>query len=471
VGRENEGYIRWKEENPDGDTFHDRKIILPEGVEDYRVIVYIRNNGVVILDNVWIRELPDINVLEEGMVVADSNYQPFAMDTRFLRFPGWVGYGYTDQEVLDCIQLLAGAGVQWIRTEALWNGLEPSQDVISSTYLNRLDLVIDNALANGIEHCVKLGIQPQWVSEAPNEADYWYYAPTSFVEFEEYVEYLANRYKGRVTYWEIGNEIDWTFWKSDLSKYKQYLETAYTTLKAVDPNNQVIMGGLAFDGIRVWQFWDGKEEFALQKLYDAGVKDYFDIFAIHPYTHVLEDGTIKSIHEINTAYEIMLKNGDGDKRIWLTELGISSYGNDANMLEMQADYIETVYTELVKHPKVDKIFWYTLRTDEGSNEFTNNYGIVNYDLSIRPAYTRLVGLAKTSVRKVNYSFIPDELRVDFKTDREIGYLDLGLFSDNWLALDSNFPNWSNGADLNHDGAVDFFDFGFFADYWMESYRP
>jgi len=151
---------------------------------------------------------------------------------------------------------------------------------------------------------------------------------------------------------------------------------------------------MAFDGVNVWETVEGAEEYALDKMYKAGIKDYFDIMAIHPYSHNLETGTIDSIHSINSVCEIMERYGDSGKPVWLNEIGISSLGNDPNKLAMQGEYLREVYTKLIKHPKVDKIFWYNFRCKAGEGELEDNLGIVNNDFGLRPSYNMLKSLPK-----------------------------------------------------------------------------
>ena len=62
----------------------------------------------------------------------------------------------------------------------------------------------------------------------------------------DFVKNIANRYKGKITAWEIWNEEDLSyFWKGSVEQYVELIKYAYTALKEVDENNTVVMGGLA----------------------------------------------------------------------------------------------------------------------------------------------------------------------------------------------------------------------------------
>jgi len=61
--------------------------------------------------------------------------------------------------------------------------------------------------------------------------------------------------------------------------------------------------------------------------------------------------------------------------------------------------------------------------------------------------------------------------IDFNADNKVGYDDLLIFSNAWLATSSD-PDWFDASkrDLNLDYKVDFLDFAIFAQYWMVSMK-
>ena len=396
-------------EAPDNISYHYKNMIIPQGFDDYQIHFGIVGQAEIILDNIQISKLPTFDLDAEGTAVKSRNYEPYGMSTHLNwevsqpvgDHPDWDSAnrnGFTDSEVIKALDLLKQAGAQWIRIDASWADSEPEKGKYNSSRLNRLDLIVNQSEKVGVHTYILLFSTPKWASQKPDEKDFWAYAPADLNQWENYVRFIAERYKGRIQYWEIGNEIDWIFWRSSIPDYAQYLKIAYKTLKEVDPENQVIMSGLAFDGSYVWQFRGGAEENSLQKLYDAGVKNYFDIFAIHPYAHVWEDHTTKSIDSINHAYQIMRANGD-DKPFWITELGTPSklIGSE----EKQAEYLRKVYTQIIKHPKVEKIFWYNFRNTAVGDEFEDAFGITNNDLTPKAAYQTFKNLSKPTTRKIN----------------------------------------------------------------------
>lgn len=452
-----------------GDNFQTINIIIPEGVSDYQIAFGVHRKGVVVIDNILIRQLPDIDLDGEGIAVDESDYQPYGMCTHFDRGPEWVGSGFTDAQVITCLDLLQEAGIQWIRVNASWCYLEWTRGQINGTMLSRIDLIVNEALSRGIQPYLQIGVSPQWASESPDAADWWAYAPADLDAWALHVTFLANRYKARIKYWEVHNEVDWIFWQSSPAQYVEFLRVAHQALKQVDPDNQVILGGLAFDGVHVYQLIPGATEYALQKMYDAGLKYYFDIMALHPYSHDPVYGTVVSADIINSVYEIMKRNYDGQKPIWLTELGIAAKGTDPVQLQNQAAYVENIFTELIRHPKVDKIFYYVFNCMQGQGEDLDNFGILNYDFTPRPAYFALKMLSKAASRIVNPTLLTENLRWDSNGDNRIDLADLVNMMQVWLKDDCRSSSGCDSADLDYSGRVDMADLANFANRWLETY--
>jgi hypothetical protein len=142
----------------------------------------------------------------------------------------------------------------------------------------------------------------------------------------------------------------------------------------------------------------------LQRLFDLGAGPHIDIFNEHMYTATVEE----CLYRINRFYRVMKENGAGDKPIWITEIGYSTHKNRTD--NQQAEYIQNMYTVLLSHPKVDKVFLYNFRckgTD--GDELEDRFGIVERDFAPRPAYTGLKDLPKRRQRLINPRFLSIDL--------------------------------------------------------------
>jgi hypothetical protein len=194
----------------------------------------------------------------------------------------------------------------------------------------------------------------------------------------------------------------------------EWIRTAHQVLKQVDPANQVIVGGFATDGVHTFYDPRGKQN-TLQLFYDLGLKECFDIFSIHPYSFDPDVGLVESIDRINTAWSVMERNGDGARRFWVTEIGVPStmVGEDA-----QAAYVENAYSVLLKHPCVDKVFWYNFRCKDFKHEEADSieraFGLVLTDFSPTKAYEKFCSMSNLTQRMFQSSYwekdvFPEEL--------------------------------------------------------------
>lgn len=84
------------------------------------------------------------------------------------------------------------------------------------------------------------------------------------------------------------------------------LKRLYPVIKSVKEDSVVIGGNI----------YGGNVE-DVQALYWAGIKGYFDVLEIHPYTDIPEFGV--DISQITAARSVMERNGDGRKQIFIGE--------------------------------------------------------------------------------------------------------------------------------------------------------
>ncbi len=84
----------------------------------------------------------------------------------------------------------------------------------------------------------------QLIQEKKDEKQQWRYPPR-LDAWRNWTRTLAQRYKGKIRYYEIWNEPDIQFFKGTAEQYFELLKAAYEEIKAVDPNAIVMTGGFA----------------------------------------------------------------------------------------------------------------------------------------------------------------------------------------------------------------------------------
>jgi hypothetical protein len=213
--------------------------------------------------------------------------------------------------------------------------------------------------------------------------------PTNDATFAEFMQFMAARYSGSVTYWELGNEVnEQEFWAvaHDLSpaRYTQFLKKGYAGVKAGNPSAIVISAGLA-----------GSDDQYLQSMYDAGAKGSFDVLGVHPYTqgrspYAKDPGAVYSTFDgLAVMKTTMERNGDAAKKIWVTEVGWQTSAVGYHVTEQeQAQYTYEAFQRVYESfPYVETVFIYGLHnTHTNPNVSVDNYGLMTLDYAPKPAY-------------------------------------------------------------------------------------
>jgi hypothetical protein len=232
----------------------------------------------------------------------------------------------------------------------------------------------------------------------------WNHPSSDHKAFLAYVRKVAMRYKDKVKFWEVWNEPDSrVYWEPQdgLRSYCALLKDTYQALKKVNPDCRVLNGGLA-NGLS-----------SVNNLYDHGAKGSFDILNLHIFESPLHPGALSRVLAYpRLAYKVMQRNGEGDKAIWITEIGCpgvaqgvksSNWWMGDNPDEAaQAAWVEEVFGGLLKISKVKKVFWAFLRdTKEHWKNGTDYFGLVRWDFSPKAAYAAYQKSVE-SWRKIRY---------------------------------------------------------------------
>ena len=230
-----------------------------------------------------------------GGLLADVR-SPYGYDSHLIRPEE---YPHLDRE----LALLGDAGTGWFRTGMRWDFIQKTPgkgDWDFSVY----DDVIDKALAHGVSFLPIFHVHtaPRIQVEKP---ELWC----------DYVRRCVERYRGRVSHWEVWNEVNiWATAADNENKmspetYAKLLRRTYQTVKDCDPNARVTSSGFA-----------GIPYDYIERLYQLGAKDCFDVMNVHLYPGMRPEGAIDA--KLEKLRALMAKYGDADKPVWLTETGL-----------------------------------------------------------------------------------------------------------------------------------------------------
>lgn len=239
------------------------------------------------------------------------------------------------------LQMIQEAGFVWLRQEFPWEDIEVDgrgqftdsrQDIDGDGEPDlvdawaKYDQIVELTQQYDLRLMVRLSNPPEWSRADPDAGAFA--PPDDYQDFVNYAVAVAERYKGLITHYQIWNEPnifpEWGNNPVDPAGYTEMLCRTYEALKAVDPDIVVISGAIA-PTISLDGYFGLSDLIYLQELYDNGAADCFDILSAQGYG-LFSGPTDRRLRatSVNVARhtyyrDIMVKNGDAHKPIWLSE--------------------------------------------------------------------------------------------------------------------------------------------------------
>lgn len=335
------------------------------------------------------------------------------------------------EEIADRdLQLVQDAGFRWVKQEFAWRDIEGAGKGVYDW--TRTDRIMDQIDKHGLKIIVRLGVQPEWAGGGYPEVG----PPNNLQDFADYAVAVATRYKGRVDAYQIWNEPnlarEWGNRPPNAAEYTEMLKVTYQAIKQVDPYPIIISAGLApttrnDDVAR-------PDIYFIQEMYDAGAQPYFDALGAHgagyaspPETDPAEIARTPGLanpgdfennvpEELRRVYgfrhvedvrEVMVRNGDTDKKIVLLEFGWtidprpdSPYKWHAVTPEQQDQYFQRAYAWAKEHwqPWIGVMSLIYIANPQWTADDEQTYWSIVYptypELTAAPAYYGLKGMPK-----------------------------------------------------------------------------
>jgi len=221
---------------------------------------------------------------------------------------------------------------------------------------------------------------------------------------------------------EVWNEPniypEWGEYPVSAQEYTGLLKEGYTRIKAVDPDAIVVMGALAatieLDRVRRYNS-DGlpvspgglSDVLFLQQMYNAGAAPYFDVLAMQGYglwsgpTDRRMQPRVLNFSRPLYIRDVMVRNGDAHKAIWLSELSWNALPPDSGlppvygqvMPEQQARYAALAYQRMQREwPWLGVgFYWFFKQADDRERDSNPQYyfRMVEPDFTPMPVYHAL----------------------------------------------------------------------------------
>ncbi|HEV2028877.1 MAG TPA: cellulase family glycosylhydrolase [Candidatus Dormibacteraeota bacterium] len=266
------------------------------------------------------------------------------------------------------LSLMRQLNVAVVRVEFPWYQMEPSQ---GSYDWSRSDLIVNAAIAHGVQLQPIIVYTPRWAAAAPTNL------PTP-AQYSSFVRAIVGRYHGSIHYWEMWNEPNYGFngggylWPASVSDYvNDILNPGYAAAHAADPRAQVMFGGPSSPDLS----W-------LATVISTG---NFDIAAFHDYGNPTGD---------SVGVEALLQQyGKGNRPLWVGEYGAQENSvNDVN----QQNFIKATLTS---SSPIAMALWYNLRDDNSmlccpqSVAHAAYWGVVQHDnVTLKAGFATMASL-------------------------------------------------------------------------------
>ncbi len=332
---------------------------------------------------------------------------------------------------------LAALDVGWAKTQVSWKLYQPYPDQYSTERLAELDAFVAGANARGLAVMLNVAKAPEW-SRPTTEMDG---PPGDYDLFRQFMQFLAERYQGRVAAYELWNESnlqrEWNGVPLSAADFTALMQAGAAGVRAADPDAILISGAPATTGIN-----DGvnaiDDRVYLRSMLAAGAAEVVDGIGVHPYgwgnppessvrdgetavstssgQAVLSHNNHPSFFFKDTLddYAALLAEYGVAKPLWATEFGWGSF--DAMLDEQgtpapppagaefmayvnewqQAEYILGAYEMVQARDDVGPLILWNLNFAPilGTQFSESGYSLLRPDGSQRPAYLALQHAAK-----------------------------------------------------------------------------
>ena len=319
------------------------------------------------------------------------------------------------------LRLISEAGFRWIRQEFTWEDIEihGKGDFEDRRHLDtvgavdawaKYDNIADLAAQHDIEIIARLSNPPSWSRSLPDEEAGALAPPDDFNDFGDFAAAVAERYDGRITYFQLWNEpngnAEWGLRNVDPEAYTELLCIGYRAIKEVNPEAVVLAGALtptiAMDGRNM------NDLIFLQRMYNAGAADCFDVMSAQGYglwsgatDQRLRPTVINYPHHM-LIRDLMVRNGDAHKPIWISEMGWNTVPDNISadfgqVTEgQQAQYgVEAYQRARTEWPWLGVInYWFFKRpADNEKDQSWYYFRLLEPDFTPMPAFSALADYA------------------------------------------------------------------------------
>jgi polysaccharide biosynthesis protein PslG len=305
-------------------------------------------------------------------------------------------------------RMLKKSGAKTLRWSMFWARIERSPGQFDWSVQ---DEVIGDLASKGIRVLPILSGTPDWLANSPSDPPIKSQKQRN--AWTNFLREAVQRYGPNGAYWSGPYQADhprkrarpikiWQVWNEpnitshfkphpSPARYVDLLKLSHNAIEDADPGAKVMFAGMPgySTQINAWDF--------LRLAYgQKGVKHAFDIVALHPYAHNVD----QMLHEVSSVRHAMHNAGDGQTPMWITEIGWGSLPKNATPYRLtkgrkgQAKVLKHAFHALKqrrRHWHIGRVLWFNFRDPSGGSaegcSFCTSAGLLQNNFTPKPSFS------------------------------------------------------------------------------------
>ncbi|HBR1047233.1 TPA: hypothetical protein L9K67_004881 [Klebsiella pneumoniae] len=285
---------------------------------------------------------------------------------------------YNDPDKL--LQSITELGVNSIRDDINWDDVEIHKGIFTDEKIKPIVKAVESLNTIGVKPIIILSFtNTNYNQGKPIES------ANDLEAYSRYVAYIVDLLKGKVLFYEIGNEWTRNANVENVNKnaiqYLSLIEMASKTIRNKDNDARILFGSLNLAAPQGKYFKESELSW-LKILLENGVMKFTDGISIHAYS-LFDNPGIRDpasyFRYVDLTLSQLHKVFPGDLKIYITETGIYSkeyiFGKSDKFIK---DYINSYMNEANKRGYIKGIWWYDLK-DDGSDPYNKEHHFGIFD--------------------------------------------------------------------------------------------